>query len=239
MVKSKNIIAGLGVVAGLGMALLPLGAFATDGQIGGVTTDPTASRTVRGVVGDVISIELTNDNKEATLSDNSKISKVDLTPGKLNATLIHQVKVTTNARGGYDLKMAAKDGKTALRYITAYATGTTDIADGYSESIIIPTITAASGVALADKAASDTSDGAWGYRIADGAKTAATDFSGNFLGIPAEATRISGKSKTDVASETGLYNNTYSVNFGIVPSNNQLSGAYEATIVYSATTLAL
>ncbi|MBR3232919.1 hypothetical protein IKF74_01380 [Candidatus Saccharibacteria bacterium] len=243
MVKSKNIIAGLGVVAGLGMALLPLGAFA---QNGGVETTNNPARTIRGVVGDVISIQLLQDNKEKTDAKGNKISVVDLVPGELNASLIHQVKVTTNAQGGYDLKMAAKDGKNALRYVTEWdptdPTGdqvkaSKTLSDEVTIASIDPTDT--TGVALANK--TDDSAGQWGYRIADGAKTETTDFSGNYLGIPTSASTIKTRQAPTVGAgaTTGEYNDTFSINYGIVPAKSQLSGAYEATIVYSAVTNAL
>lgn len=243
MVKSKNIIAGLGVVAGLGMALLPLGAFATDGQLGGVETNPNASRTIRGVVGDVISIELTNDTNEATDAKNAKLSVVDLTPGKLNNSLIHTVKVSTNAQGGFELKMAAADGQTALRYVTEWEAdepGTNQVKasktlDGTVASIASVT---GSGAALADLAADSTAAGAWGYKVAEHPTSGTTDFgTGNYLPIPSSATRITEQAAPTGA--TGKYEASYDINYGIVPANNQLSGAYEATIIYSAVTKAL
>ncbi len=243
MVKSKNIIAGLGVVAGLGMALLPLGAFATDGQIGGVESN-AVEHTVRGVVGDVISISLTtNKGSNITIGQDTtkEISLVNLTPGKLNTSLIHTVTVKTNAKGGYDLKLSAKDGKNALRYITGYDDTYEDVAASYSEEIVIPAAST-SGVALDDKAENDETAGAWGYRIADGT-VAEADFSGNFKGVPASgAATIKTKAApatTGTGAVTGAYTDTYSVNFGIVPANNQMAGAYEATIVYQAVTNAI
>lgn len=220
MVKSKNIIAGLGVVAGLGMALLPLASYATDSN--------TVEHTVRGVVGDIISITVATD-KEVTLKDGSKISRVALEPGKVNETLTHTVTVNTNARGGYDLKMNAKDGKNALRYITEYDTTNDDVATNWSDSIVIPSVTS-------DTALADGGTAGWGYKI-----KASTDqnYSGDFKQIPVNATSIKNFPATSAASKTGSWTDTYNVNFGILPAGDQLSGAYEATLVYQAVTNAL
>ena len=230
MVKSKNIIAGLGVVAGLGMALLPLGAFAAE-------TENNPARTIRGVVGDVISIELTQDNKEKTDTSGAKLSVVDLEPGKLNADLVHTVKVTTNAQGGYDLKMVADHSD--LRYVTAWDSATptgeqVKKSTAWSTTVTIPSVTAAN-TALADLAADSTADGAWGYKVKlSGASEYDTT---GFNVIPTTATSI--KVKAAPSNPTGEYNDSYDINYGIVPANDQLSGAYEATITYSAVTNAL
>lgn len=221
MVKSKNIIAGLGVVAGLGMALLPLGAFAE------TATSDAVEHTVRGTVSDIISIAVST-NKEEELKDGSKISLVDLEPGKLNADLEHTVAVTTNARGGYQLKMNAKDAKNALRYITSYDTTNDDVAATYSDSITIPSVTT-------DTALADGGNAGWGYKI----KKSGGSYTGNFKQIPTAATAIATASSTDVASKTATYTDNYIVNFGILPATDQLSGSYEATLVYQAITQAL
>lgn len=231
MVKSKNIIAGLGVVAGLGMALLPLGAFAAE-------TANNPSRTVRGVVGDVISIELTNDNKEKTDTSGAKLSVVDLEPGKLNADLVHTVKVTTNAQGGYDLKMAADHSD--LRYVTSWDSTTPTGAQvkkstAWSTTVTIPSVTAAN-TTLANLNDDDTTTaGAWGYKVK--LSTASDYDTAGFNVIPTSATTI--KTKAAPSNPTGEYNDSYSINYGIRPANTQLSGAYEATITYSAVTNAL
>ncbi len=232
MVKSKNIIAGLGVVAGLGMALLPLGAFATE-----TTNNP--ARTIRGVVGDVISIELTDDSSDEKVEAGTggrTVSIVNLEPGKINDSLVHTVKVTTNAQGGYDLKMAADHSD--LRYVTSWSEDvpTADQvkrATGWSSTVTINSVEG-TNVALADLDSTHTTTG-WGYKVklagADNYDTA------GFNQIPTSATMI--KRKDAPSNPTGEYNDSYDINYGIVPAKTQLSGAYEATITYSAVTNAL
>lgn len=231
MVKSKNIIAGLGVVAGLGMALLPLGAFAAE-------TSNNPARTIRGVVGDVISIELTADTHEAVDTSNTKLSVVNLVPGKLNDDLVHTVKVTTNAQGGYNLKMAADHSD--LRYVTTWDSAAptgeqVKKSTGWSTTVTIPSVTAAN-TTLANLDDDDTTTaGAWGYKVK--LSTASDYKTAGFNVIPTEATTI--ETKAAPSNPTGEYNDSYDINYGIRPANTQLSGAYEATITYSAVTNAL
>lgn len=238
MVKSKKFIAGLGVVAGLGMAMLPLGAFAAESN--------NVSHTIRGVVGDVISVALTSDNKEFTLQDNTKISKLDLVPGTLNATLEHVVTVSTNTRSGYGLQMygtslvgSGADQKAALKYITAYDTTNTDVATAYSDDITIDSITTANDL---------TGDNyGWGYKVKKNANSGpqddttqeysdpATSYAATFAAIPTAAgTNVATVSADRSSVEDSNYSDAFTFNYGIRPTADQLAGAYEGTVVYRA-----
>lgn len=246
MVKSKNIIAGLGVVAGLGMALMPLGAFATPSA-----ESNAASHTIRGVVGDVISITVAAPAAYAqqyqigTDSEDNPImgdySLMSLVPGELNADLEHTVTVNTNTRDGYALKMyAATANDVNLRYITAKGTG--DLANkatAYHETVKIANIGETTGSELTGN------DYGWGYKVKQTNTPAAggysTTYGSKFLPIP--ASENAGTIATVAASrsndQTGKYTDTFKVNFGIRPAEDQLAGEYEATVVYKAVTNAI
>ena len=226
MVKSKNIIAGLGVVAGLGMALLPLGAFAaTEGE--------TAGHVVRAHVGEVIEIDVTNiTNRMSDVTSDPLYnhSRVAIEPGNtVDATTEHTVQVKSNARGGYQLLMKAD--RANLELISEYnADGT---AKTYNSSIKIPAV-AAAGDTL------ETNAG-WGYKI----KAGSGSYGDKFLPVPtayasgegatiAEGSYRTGTSGSPYRTETAEYTDTYTVGFGVKAAADQPSGSYEATITYKA-----
>lgn len=244
MVKSKNIIAGLGVVAGLGMALLPLGAFAAESN--------NVSHTIRGVVGDVISITVAADSHAQTYqigvdADNGNApiygdySVVSLNPGKLNDSLEHTVTVDTNTRNGYALKMyAATASDVNLRYITGKGTG--DLANKateYHSTVKIANIAETTGSALTG------TDYGWGYKVKQTNTVTAggysTSYGDKFLPIPADENHgtIATVGAARSNDQTGNYEDTFKVNFGIRPAADQLAGEYEATVVYKAVTNAI
>ncbi|MBR3595107.1 hypothetical protein IKL45_02635 [Candidatus Saccharibacteria bacterium] len=227
MVKSKNIIAGLGVVAGLGMALMPLGAFAAPD-----TNHPgwqeTGSYAVRAHVGEVIEIAVTNITNP--ISGLANHSRVDITPGgTVNATTEHTVQVKSNARGGYQLLLKADHSD--LQLITEYNADKS--AKTLDPSINIP------GLESASDLSADVSG--WGYKI----KTSGGQYSGNFLPVPDEydstegATIATGSYKTGgegsaYHTDAAEYTDTYVVGYGIKAATTQPSGSYEAKVTYKA-----
>lgn len=223
MVKTKNIIAGLGVVAGLGMAMLPLGAFAT------TDLDDTESHTIRATIADTINLTVeTNKGETITTADGDKtISKVALNAGELNASLIHTLTVDSNVRGGYDLKMSSTNN--ALRLITAYDNTYEDVASEYSDTYKINSITEANAL---------TGDSyGWGFKI----KESTAEYGANYNPIPTTETSIFDATRDGETGEghtgayrTGSYSDKYNVQYGIRPAADQVAGAYEATVTYRA-----
>lgn len=223
MVKSKNIIAGLGVVAGLGMALLPLGAFAaTEGE--------TAGHVVRAHVGEIIEINVTNiTDAMAETGALANHSKVSIQPGGYNDHIEHTLQVKSNARGGYQLLMKAD--RANLELISEYNGDGT--AKTYNNQIKIPAV-GAEGDTLASNAG-------WGYKI----KAGSGSYGDKFLPVPtayasgedatiAEGSYRNGTSGSPYRTETAEYTDTYTVNFGIRAAENQPSGSYQATVTYKA-----
>ena len=237
MVKSKNIIAGLGVVAGLGMALLPLGAFAA-------TEDETDAHYIRANVGEIISIAMESNKTMTGLSDHSRI---EITPGAtVNSELIHTVTVNSNARGGY--KLLIKADRANLELITAYYTGddatTTEKvekageAKQYNTAVYIPGITTSGGDALTENAG-------WGYRVGPYTKSGTTytapTLSGNYLQVPTVygdtsvvASTFKDGSTNPYHTETTAYEEKFDFGYGVKAAADQPSGSYEAAVTYKA-----
>lgn len=220
MVKTKNIIAGLGVVAGLGMAMLPLGAFALD---------DSESHTIRATIADTINLTVATNKGETitTAAGDKTISKVALDAGQLNATLIHTLTVDSNVRGGYDLKMSSANN--ALRLITDYDDTYTDVASEYSDTYKINSIVSANAL---------TGDNyGWGFKI----KESDAEYGENYNPIPTTEVSIFDAERdgnTEAggkgAYRTGSYTDVYNVQYGIRPAADQVAGAYEATVTYRA-----
>ncbi|MBQ6320784.1 hypothetical protein IJI17_00985 [Candidatus Saccharibacteria bacterium] len=143
MVNSKKLIAGLGVVAGLGVAMLPLTSYAVD------PSDATTGNVVRVNVADTISVSVT----EAYASGNAiAVNQND----ENTSGLTHTVTVAGNTYNDYTLSVYAKDGETALKH--------TNVAGA-----TIPTLTAAAssltagswGYQYATAAGGSTYNGTW------------------------------------------------------------------------------
>ena len=230
MVKSKNIIAGLGVVAGLGVALLPLGAFAA-------TEDTDAGHYIRAKVGETIELTFTdatdytqyagyNDHMPTAVAGTT-YSLAAVEPGQLNSKITHNLRVDTNARGGFELKMSTTGGN-ALRLITAYDGNTKRAAEnGYSDSVKIDSV--------ADGDTLDNDSYGWGFKVK---ASTAQNYSGNYKAIPGNdyVTIVDSKRDGSEGKEyhTNTYDETYNVNFGIRPVTTQASGNYEAIVNYKA-----
>ena len=104
MSKSTKIIAGLGVVAALGMAVMPLaGTFAEShdpAQASPVTNDVT----VRYSIDETLSMTINNGTSAITHD------KVDITSSTSDNSVQDTIKVSTNAEKGYTLTVKEKDG---------------------------------------------------------------------------------------------------------------------------------
>ena len=83
MTKTTKIIAALGVVAGIGVAALPISSFAAS----------TQDVTVRVTIGSSIAVGVDQDTTEVTMSPNQTDA----------STLKTKVTVTTNNAAGYQL----------------------------------------------------------------------------------------------------------------------------------------
>lgn len=212
MVKTKNIIAGLGVVAGLGMAMLPLGAFA----------ETTREQTIKAVVEPTLELTVSNNYGAGTTGGADYVA---LTRGTENATLIHTIEVAGNTYNDYKLTMNAKTAADVDLRLVKDSTATA-AADRYDTNNKIETIaTAASSLGTAG----------WGYKYVHNENYAAgaPTFTGNWNPIPASAN--DGVIDAASGTRTASYDEYHYVNFGILAAENQVAGTYEAVIEYNVT----
>lgn len=207
MVKSKNIIAGLGVVAGLGMALLPLGAFAEDPAL-----TRTNSQVVRATVAEEFTLTVTSSDTTMTETGAGTVSLTR--GGSADTTLIHTVNVNGNLYKGYDLTMY---GTTDLLRVVD-ASKDFGANDRYDSSTKIATGTTLSG---------NTS--AWGYK--KNVNNGGYDESYNTIKAQSSADTLYSNANASHVS----FNDTVLVNFGIYAASNQAAGIYEGTVTYKAT----
>lgn len=103
MSKMSKAIAALGVVAGLGVAALPLSSYAVS---------DTANTTAQAIVGDSIAITVA----DATVTMNNVMANQDVNEASTNIT------VQTNNAAGYQLQIKDADSELALK--TSDGTGT-------------------------------------------------------------------------------------------------------------------
>ncbi len=201
MVNSKKLIAGLGVVAGLGVAMLPLTSYAE------VIDNATTGNVVRVKVSDTIAVTVTE-----TYADGNAIS---VNQGEENlAGLTHAVRVKGNTYNDYTLSVYAKDEQTALKH-TQKNTNT------------IPTLTAA---------ADSLTAGSWGYQFSTTA--GGSTYNGQWKPIQASANENAVIHPANGVKDAP-YDETWSVKYGVKAAENQLSGTYEATVIYKAAATAI
>ena len=211
MVKSKNIIAGLGVVAGLGMALLPLGAFAAQEQ--------PNTQVIRATVGEVFSLEVSSTVPMTTANDGGTIS---VTPkGTANEQIVHTVNVKGNLYKGYDLTMSSVDSSTALKFVVKDDEEFGN-ANRYDANTKIATGTTLSG---------ETS--AWAYKKGEKAANAEDPTYGSWTTIKALGSADNLKSNPNTNHVN--FDDTVYVNYGVYAAENQAAGVYEAQVIYKAT----
>lgn len=220
MVNSKKVIAGLGVVAGLGVAMLPLTTFATDAtRSGDVYTGTDAGHVVRVGVADKLSITVTEDYASAgrggSESDGYHISVGQ--GGENYETLTHSIVVDGTTKADYALSMYADH--TTLNHATG--------------SDVFTSI-ASAGSSLAA--------GEWGFKMT-GTETKSgetpafptthqfgTDW--NPIGDSEHMTTIHSAGADRTQSYSGDRAEQYVLQYGVHARTDQLAGLYTATVTY-------
>ena len=217
MVNSKKLIAGLGVVAGLGVAMLPLTSYATDAAGSTPSTDTGATQTIRAEVAPTFTLTVTSNKAIAAAKATDDALAITAASG-INEELIHTVKVTGNIYGGYVLKMGALDS-TDLKFVKDVSQDFGN-ANRYDSTVKIPTgTTVAKGTS------------AWGYKkkINEGSYDSAY----NALTLSSAATELYVNENT----ANSKFDDTVLVQFGISVDENQPAGVYEGQVVYTATSI--
>ena len=208
MVSTKKIIATLGVVAGLGVAMLPLASYAntTGQQLVRVRVASTLALTVTP------NINSTSDNDNALNMNQNEFNHP--TTGDANP-LYHDIEVTGNNYGGYELTMGPAENYTNdLRL---------KLTSGYSDTYKIES--------LSENGSLAAGDGKWGYRTAVAESYAAASFGNTWNAIPATATKIA----EDANASHANFDNHHFVDFGIATSTSQVAGDYETVLEYAVT----
>lgn len=205
MSKSTKFIAALGVVAGLGVAALPLSSYATasiSGQVDlEVTVDNAIAMTIQGEGEDDYTYAGSDPaafgGEEFTL-DYSKTgpssSKATLSQHDKNETMKSTITVYTNVVTGYNLGVKDADANTAL----------------VSEENTIP----AGDTIVAGTAA-------WGYKVNN---------AGDYAAVTAENVNI------DSFDQATMNGHETVVSYGVSTAEDQASGTYKDSIIYTATT---
>lgn len=220
MTNTTKAIAALSIVAGLGVAALPLNAQAAkviDGTAPdtGAEADATYDGTLDGkvttdtklklVISDVLSIETDNTEDEVELTS---------TDGTDYASTPLGVTVTTKNSKGYDLSIKAS-GTNAT--VTSLMSGTDQIVAG-TGTFDISQAVAGQGAAL-----SNATNSEWGYRINS------LD-AGNYVGITANDVVIATQGTPTVNSGVKT-----EVTFGAKIKDGQAAGTYTGQVTFTAT----
>lgn len=226
MVNSKKIIAGLGVVAGLGVAMLPLASYAID------NTNVATGYVVRVGVADTLAIESVaelwdDEGFGGTGGANTGTQYISVAQGEANtSTFAHIVRVKGSTRNDYGLYMYG---------IGANNGNATDLTHSQTTSATFESTT---GGASLEK-------GTWGAKVSAAATAAPTDldsvtFSGNWLAIGTLGTGSDiTTSMTTLHAASGThdeaYDDYYTVLYGVSAADDQLAGTYEGKVVYYVT----
>ncbi|MBR3180518.1 hypothetical protein IKF63_00335 [Candidatus Saccharibacteria bacterium] len=219
MVKTKNIVAALGVVAGIGSAALPLTTFAD------VTNPQSNTQVIRATVENTFQLSVTP-NVTLTKTDISQTLAVN--KDNENTDLEHVVEVKGNAYSGYTLTMGSNNAYDSLRYV-ADSSKEFGAAARYDDDVNIPASTSV-----------QHGTSSWAYRTST---TPASDQSASIKGDYSSAswTKVKANSATadtllsQGSSVHAAFDDKVYVNFGIATSETQPAGVYEGEVIYTAT----
>ena len=209
MSKIKSVIAGLGIVAGLGVAMAPLTSYADE------VTNPN---TVTAVLNDVISMTLVSTDASGSdtmdchsahnpaCTGTTQSVRTTILPGHADTSSMYtDIYVSTNTTNGFNLTVADSDTNNNLQ-----------------------TTSGDTIAAIANEPIGGTRPG-WAIRIDD---------AGSWLAMPtsnAQGGPILIKSHQPDPAAVSI--NVHSkVTYGVAASDSQASGTYTDTIVYTVTT---
>lgn len=252
--KSTKIIAGLGIVAALGVAAMPFGgAFAetpiavdNNASINAQASSDDDDVTVQVLVDDTIAIRITGSTSiytwdatnnewvvsaqddqasfDGTTQIEGPVTAVEMTNNDLK-TLNNNVYVTTNSLRGYNLYVKANDNAALRRYTDGTTVDPNAMTDADRN---IPAATALTTLAKGTAF--------WGLRAAnaDANGTVATNF--------ADATKVTGAAVAATGNGDLVYtsdNKAYdsdktTITYGVATSGTQASGLYQASLTYTA-----
>lgn len=219
MSKLTSTIAALGIVAGLGVAALPLSSYAADVTV----TDPTAVTSTDGTAVDQnVGINLTVDK---TLSIDASADNVNLNKTNSFTGTPLTVKVTTNNAKGYKLNIKGTGTGTG-------ANGKTALTGDDAKTTEIPTfeksIAGGALAALAANSGADASKSVWGY-TASGDNVVNAFTGGLYAGVTE-----TGETIAENDAPTADTGNETSVTFKAIVDNAQPAGTYKGQVTFTA-----
>lgn len=213
MSKTTKTIAALGMVAALGVAALPLGAFAADpyDQNDNLNTpkDDTATVTFSATVDPVISIRV----------DSATETIASIAPHGVDETKDTLITISTNDETGW--KLYAKDANNGSLNKAATSEYSAKTIDAYNGTL-----------------AAGTS--AFGYKVSASARGASSE-TGGTITVPAahDATyaAFSTNDEQIASADKKANDDTVTVAYGVSTANDQATGTYTDTITYTAHTM--
>lgn len=205
--KQTKLTLGLSILVAIGA----VGGFGMLTQTDASAATQSSNTNINATVSDVITISTTAD---------VAVNITPTTSGQASSNA-HNVTVSTNYIGGYNLQLSVISG----------ATNTNLNKSGGGTPISAHTGTAAAPSQLATNS--------WGYRVEGGTfgagnmtlQTNVANLSGNFAGVPA-----SGSSHTIKTVNTPVASDVTAVLYGVKANSSIETGVYTNTVVYTATT---
>ncbi len=225
MSKSKTIIASLGVVAGLGVAMLTLASYASETVSGNVD--------VMVEVLPAIAMTIVGNNDGNTVVNSGTHGAIDVfNPAEAASSSIDghttpaTATTTTSSSAWQILPNAVKEGGAFKSTVTVYTNSvsgyTLTVKDSDTTTDLTGTMTDTIPATSATTLTAGTA--AWGYRVGT---------TGDWLAMPASTATAASIGSEDVKTSNGT---EYVVEYGVATAADQETGIYSDTIIYTATT---
>ncbi len=251
MSKSTKVIAALGVVAGLGVAALPMASFATQSATGDaeviVKVDPAIALEIAGnnddnhipsrVSGETFGsvVDITPNNTGLVDGSGNDLTETNIKTSSSAVTMTQYSVVEGDAATAYDATTAPNGGFFSTLKVT------TNDAGGYSLAVAAKTaadvdLTNAAGDTIPSIAAAGTltaGTAAWGIQPAAAYAGSTMDSTiTNWNPVTTAGYTV----KVAPAQRTGYTQDTSIVEYGVATGKAQPTGQYQATLTYTATT---
>ena len=214
MSNIKSVIAGLGVVAGFGVAILPLATYADD--------DPTPAvadgeSTITANIYDGISLELVS---SGSAGDKTMICDSETDP---QCSGEDQIVSTTILPSQADLTSMYTDAYVSTNNLAGFTLTLVDADDDNS----LATTSGATIAAISSQPVGGSNPG-WAVKIDDGS---------TWYAVPADNSGSSITVKTVTNPGAVTVRSHAKVTYGVAASSTQAPGLYRDTVTYTATTL--
>lgn len=211
MSKTTKMIAALGIVAGLGVAAMPFGAFAAEpyDQNDNLNTpkDDTATVTFSAVVDPVVSIRVDADTQTIA----------SIAPHAKDESKTTVATISTNDEGGWKLYAKDANGGTLNKAADTGAGVSAKTIDAYTDTL-----------------AAGTS--AFGYKVSATARGASSESEGTITNAKEAYSAFTGGDVLIASANKRAADDTVTVTYGVSTADDQAAGTYTDTITYTAHT---